>query len=278
MAKEQEEKYFFNDFKDNRKSLNLTVDDIVKSTKIQRQYIIAIEKGEFSKLPPVYSRLFLKSYCKITNLDQEKILFEFSKFLKGNKSLSSTNKTPSFIKNKKSLNDLKSNNKLLLSDDSSYFIKRTNLLSFAFALIIIVLSWITIASISKNNYVKYQTKFDNTKLNWDYLNNLTLADSQYVTIEGNLKKNIIRYEILENIKNKILISNEKGIHIENRILRKNDQEEKVFKNDIKFGLLNGKIDLFINNKKLDFIHSDKAIIGDITIEKKKIKILLKYFQ
>ena len=35
MAKEQEEKYFFNDFKDNRKSLNLTVDDIVKSTKIQ---------------------------------------------------------------------------------------------------------------------------------------------------------------------------------------------------------------------------------------------------
>ena len=63
MAKEQEEKYFFNDFKDNRKSLNLTVDDIVKSTKIQKQYIIAIEEGEFSKLPLVYSRLFLKSYC-----------------------------------------------------------------------------------------------------------------------------------------------------------------------------------------------------------------------
>ena len=72
-----------------------------------------------------------------------------------------------------------------------------------------------------------------------------------------------------NIKNKILISDAKGIHLENRILRKNDQEEKVFKNDIKFGLLNGNINLFINNKKLDFNYSDKAIIGDITVEEKK---------
>ena len=278
MAKNQEEKYFFNDFKNNRKSLNLTIEEIVKSTKIQKQYIIAIEEGDFNKLPPVYSRLFLKSYCKITNLDQEKILFEFSKFLKGNKSLSSTNKTPVFIKNKKSINDLKSNNKLLSSEDPSYFIKRTNLLSFIFAFVIIVLSWITIASISKDNYIKYQTKFDNTKLNWDYLNNLTLADSQYVTIDAILKKNIIRYEILENIKNKILISDEKGIHLENRILRKNDQEEKVFNSDITFGLLNGNINLFINNKKLDFIHSDKAIIGNIEVKKKKIQIILKYFE
>ena len=269
MVKEQEEKYFFNDFKENRKSLNLTVDDIVKSTKIQKQYIIAIEEGEFSKLPSVYSRLFLKSYCKITNLDKEKILFEFSKFLKGNKSLSSTNKTPVFIKNKKSLNDLKSNNKLFSSDDSSYFIKRTNLLSFIFALVIIVISWLTIASISKDNYIKYQTKFDNTKLNWDYLNNLTLADSQYVKIDGNLKKNIIRYEILGNIKNKILISDEKGIHLENRILRKNDQEEKVFKNDIKFGLLNGNINLFINNKKLDFIILTKQSLVILQLKRKK---------
>ena len=278
MVKDQEEKYFFNDFKNNRKSLDLTIDEIVKSTKIQKQYIIAIEEGDFNKLPPVYSRLFLKSYCKITNLDQEKILFEYSKFLKGNRSLNSTNKTPVFIKNKKSLNDLKSDNKLFSSDDSSYFIKRTNLLSFIFALVIIVLSWITIASISKDNYIKYQTKFDNTKLNWDYLNNLTLADSQYVKIDGNLKKNIIRYEILGNIKNKILISDEKGIHLENRILRKNDQEEKIFKNDIKFGLLNGKINLFINNIKLDFIHSDKAIIGDIKVKNKRIEVLLKYFK
>ena len=37
--------------------------------------------------------------------------------------------------------------------------------------------------------------------------------------------NIIRYEILENIKNKILISNEKGIYLENRILRKNIEEK-----------------------------------------------------
>ena len=59
---------------------------------------------------------------------------------------------------------------------------------------------------------------------------------------------------------------------------KKDQEEKVFNSDITFGLLNGNINLFINNKKLDFIHSDKAIIGNIEVKKKKIQIILKYFE
>ena len=50
MAKEQEENILMI-LKTIEKSLNLTVDDIVKSTKIQRQYIIAIEKVSLVNCP-----------------------------------------------------------------------------------------------------------------------------------------------------------------------------------------------------------------------------------
>ena len=49
MAKEQEEKYFFNDFKDNRKSLDLTV--IVKSTKIQNNTSLLLKKVSLVNYP-----------------------------------------------------------------------------------------------------------------------------------------------------------------------------------------------------------------------------------
>ena len=56
----EEEKYFFSDFIKIRESQNITIEDIIKSTKIQEQYIHAIEKGNFDNLPLVYTRLFLK--------------------------------------------------------------------------------------------------------------------------------------------------------------------------------------------------------------------------
>ena len=47
----EKEKYFFSDFREIRKSKNITIDDVVKKTKIQIQYIYAIEKGNFQDLP-----------------------------------------------------------------------------------------------------------------------------------------------------------------------------------------------------------------------------------
>ena len=95
----------------------------------------------------------------------------------------------------------------------------------------------------------------------------------------NLKKNIIKYETSKNIKNKIIISSSLDERfLENRILNENDQEEKLFTENIKFGILNGKINLFINGEKIDFMYNDKAIIGNVEINKKQLDIVIKYFE
>ena len=155
----EEEKYFYSDFKDIRKSKNIAIEDIVKKTRIQMQYIHAIEKGNFQDLPSVYIRLFLKSYCKIIGLDEHKILIQYNDYIKGNRTNTNTsNKTPKFIENKNKMSnknlDIES-----MSDNKnySYFIQPQKLLSFIFVLIIIGAAWITIAKISERNHEKYQT-------------------------------------------------------------------------------------------------------------------------
>ena len=277
----EEGKYFFSDFKEIRESRNITIKDIVKNTKIQEQYIHAIERGNFHELPSVYTRLFLKSYCKIIDLDEHKILNQYNDYIKGNRpAINTSSRTPKFIENKNKMSNknldisnLSGNNK------TSYFIQPQKLLSFVFVLLLVAIAWITIANISEKKHKKNQTIFDNTKLNWEYLNKLTLIDSHYMKIDKISKTNIIKYETLENIKNKILITNDtRGLDLENRILNENDQQEKTFNENLKFGILNGKINLLINNKKIDFIHDDKAIIGYLKINKENLDLMVKYFE
>lgn len=275
----EEEKYFFSDFKEIRESKNITIEDIVKNTRIQEQYIYAIEKGNFQDLPLVYTRLFLKSYCKVMGLDIHKILKQYTDYMKGNKTTTKTNnRTPKFIENKNKMNNRNSTiDNISSNNSSSYFIQPQKLLSFIFTLLLIVVVWITIAKISENNSKK-EIIFDNTKLNWKYLDELSLIDSETLKVNKGTQKNIIKYETLENAKNKILITNDKYLDLENKILNKNDQGEKEFNTNIKFGILNGNINLSINGQVIDFRYNDKIIIGDLKINSDGLEITLTYFE
>ena len=275
----EEEKYFFSDFKKIRESKNITIQDIVKNTRIQEQYIYAIEKGNFQDLPLVYTRLFLKSYCKVMGLDIHKILKQYTDYMKGNKTTTKTNnRTPKFIENKNKMNNKNSTiDNISSNNSSSYFIQPQKLLSFIFTLLLIVVVWITIAKISENNSKK-EIIFDNTKLNWKYLDELSLIDSETLKFNKGTQKNIIKYETLENAKNKILITNDKYLDLENKILNKNDQGEKEFNTNIKFGILNGNINLSINGQVIDFRYNDKIIIGDLKINSDGLEITLTYFE
>jgi len=275
----EEEKYFFSDFKKIRESKNITIEDIVKNTRIQEQYIYAIEKGNFQDLPLVYTRLFLKSYCKVMGLDIHKILKQYTDYMKGNKTTTKTNnRTPKFIENKNKMNNRNSTiDNISSNNSSSYFIQPQKLLSFIFTLLLIVVVWITIAKISENNSKK-EIIFDNTKLNWKYLDELSLIDSETLKVNKGTQKNIIKYETLENAKNKILITNDKYLDLENKILNKNDQGEKEFNTNIKFGILNGNINLSINGQVIDFRYNDKIIIGDLKINSDGLEITLTYFE
>jgi len=273
------EKYFFTNFEDNRVSQDISIEDIVKNTKIQERYIRAIEKGNFQELPMVYVRLFIKSYCKATNLDHDEILNEYSNFIKGNKLTNTDNKTPAFIKNKRKMGGSNLPKENISNNNSSYFIKSANLLSFIIPLSVIIIAWLTLSKITKNANEKSVAMHDKTKISQEYIQSLTLFDSETIEIKRTNKKNVLKYDIPKNENNKILIIDSKGINLENKILHEHDQGERKFDKNLSFIIQDGTINLFINEKKINFKYEKSAAIsGIIQFKNKKLILSLEYYK
>ena len=87
-----DEKLFYKELKAKRESQNLTLEEISDFTKIDIKFLIAIETGDFSCLPSVYMRLFLRSYCKYISADTEQALNDYEFHTLGTKT-----ETKSFV-------------------------------------------------------------------------------------------------------------------------------------------------------------------------------------
>jgi cytoskeletal protein RodZ len=65
--------------KEAREEKGMTLDDIQNLTKIQMRYLIAIEAGDYSKLPGnFYTRAFMKSYAEAVGIDPKELFNEHS--------------------------------------------------------------------------------------------------------------------------------------------------------------------------------------------------------
>ncbi len=65
-----------------RTLLSLSLDEVERRTHIRRQYLEALEAGEFEKLPsPVQARGLLKLYAEFLSLDAEALLLRFADIL-----------------------------------------------------------------------------------------------------------------------------------------------------------------------------------------------------
>ena len=71
------EELFFDALKSHRKSKSIEISEICEFTKINPRYIEAIESGDFSILPNVYMRLFLRAYADFIGADSSKTLEDF---------------------------------------------------------------------------------------------------------------------------------------------------------------------------------------------------------
>nr|WP_216827925.1 RodZ domain-containing protein [Alkalihalobacterium elongatum] len=61
-----------------REQKEINLDDLQKTTKIQKRYLLAIEEGNFDALPgKFYARAFVKNYAEAVGLDPEQIFQEF---------------------------------------------------------------------------------------------------------------------------------------------------------------------------------------------------------
>ena len=74
---------FFNQLQAKRKSQKINLSEISDRTKIGEKFLVAIEKGDFSKLPQVYLRLFIRSYATEIGADPDKVIEEFEIYTTG---------------------------------------------------------------------------------------------------------------------------------------------------------------------------------------------------
>lgn len=72
-----ESKLFYVQLKEHREAADITMEEISDFTKIDIKYLLAIEEGDFSSLPNVYMRLFLRSYCEYIKVDAIKALNDY---------------------------------------------------------------------------------------------------------------------------------------------------------------------------------------------------------
>ena len=68
---------FYLKLKEHRESNDISLEEISDFTKIDIKYLSAIEEGDFSCLPNVYMRLFLRSYCEYMKADFTKALNDY---------------------------------------------------------------------------------------------------------------------------------------------------------------------------------------------------------
>mgnify|MGYP001399573859 CR=1 FL=1 len=84
---------FFLLLKSHRESNDIDIQDISEHTKINPKYLNAIESGDFSLLPTVYMRLFLRSYAEFIGTDAQKALDDYEIHTTGKLSNKTKNKT-----------------------------------------------------------------------------------------------------------------------------------------------------------------------------------------
>jgi cytoskeletal protein RodZ len=65
--------------KTQRRKLGLSIDQIFERTRINPEFLNALETGDFDVLPKAYVRMFLKTYARELGLDPEGILSEYEK-------------------------------------------------------------------------------------------------------------------------------------------------------------------------------------------------------
>ena len=269
---------FFEEFKTIRKSKKLSVNDVAKATKIQKKCIKAIESGNFNILYPIYMRLFIKSYCEYLDMDVDKILTLYSEYISSKSKKKTSDETPKFIgKKSKEVDHTILNIGSESSDDlnNTYFVEPKKIIALSSIVLLVIICWVILARVSITTHDNHKIRFDNTKLEWTFFENLDLLDSQIIKLKKINKDNIFQYEYSKN-RNKILITNNAGLNVVNKIINENDQNENTVNGSAQFGILNGNIKLSINSQKIDFKYSDKTIIGNLDTKKKSI--LIKYYQ
>jgi len=280
-----DEKLFYKELKAKRESQNLTLEEISDFTKIDIKFLIAIETGDFSCLPSVYMRLFLRSYCKYISADTEQALNDYEFHTLGTKT-----ETKSFVLPNDSEKDEKSVNEKELNLPQ---VPTTKIITIVVTVAALALIFFFISRIDNNSIEqKNQEEKDNGSnvieneskqfLFSELPNEKMLTDDNFKLenlVEG-FDKNLIlsapftfRIEALS--KTKISVTNEVGnkAMFTNKILKTGDIEIFSVEKKISYDLWSAQhIKCSLNDIDLTehFGSADKSIRGWFTVTDSKL--------
>jgi len=139
-----ESKTFYTKLKELRESKGYSLDEISDFTKIDIRYLTSIEEGDFSCLPNVYMRLFLRSYCKYIGADSKKALDNYEFYTVGTK----TSQTKSFNVSDSDLKSDNSKGSSLESDLNLPQVSSAKIRGIAVAVLVILIFFLIINSIT----------------------------------------------------------------------------------------------------------------------------------
>jgi len=78
-------KVFAEELKEAREKSGITLQQVSAKTRIDIKFLEAIEKGDFSFLPELYVKAFIKQYAKVVGLDEEEVAEKYDAAKAGKK-------------------------------------------------------------------------------------------------------------------------------------------------------------------------------------------------
>jgi len=276
---------FYKELKAKRESQNLTLEEISDFTKIDIKFLIAIEKGDFSCLPSVYMRLFLRSYCKYISADIEQTLNDYEFHTLGTKT-----ETKSFVFPNNSDKDDSSVNEKELNLPQ---VPTTKIITIVITVAALALTFFLISKIDSNSTDQNNQEEENNGSN-DIENELEqflfseLPNEKMLTDDDFKLENLVdgfekilvlsapfTFRIEALTKTKISVTNEIGnkAMFTNKILKAGDVEVFTVEKKISYDLWSAQhIKCSLNDINLTehFGSDDKTIRGWFTTDKSKL--------
>ena len=272
-----DKKQFYEDLKFKREEGGFSLEEISDYTKIDIRYLIAIEEGDFSCLPAVYMRLFIRSYCDYIGADSKKALNDYEFFTVGVKPKSTASEK--IIENKdETLNSIE-DEELNIGQ-----IPTSKIITIAATIVSLFLVFYVISSISSkqsestpeksvrsdgpsamieaNNAVNYrEIPNDKTLTNAEFISTNVLFEQSQILIESAPYE----FTVIPRVKTKINISNDGKIT--NKIVDKDEVLIFNVQNEISFDLWSANhVICKLNDTNLNnfFGNKDQSIRGNFS--------------
>ena len=180
---------FYQELKKTRNSKKITLKEISEYTKINPVYIEAIEEGNFSILPNVYMRLFLRSYAIYLEADSDKVLEDYELYTTGK----IQTKTDVEVLDKKPTNKSSAKSSV---NDKDIEISPKKIITIAAVFISIFLVFQLISTISEQQQSKSDTiKKENSETNQP----MPIDDSDEIDSTYNSSSQSNNFSILPNL-------------------------------------------------------------------------------